>query len=137
MTDVAALRTALAANLEAIDGVQVSPYALSDPTPPGIQILPADVDYDLAFGRGADLWRFTVQPFVNFSSDVGSQIFLDELLNPTGPRSVKTAIESDRTLGGIADNVWAKRVSGYRLLDRPGGTQLIMVEFSVEVLVSN
>lgn len=137
MTDLASLRAALAANLATLEDVQVSAYALSEPVPPAIQIIPDDLTYDLAMSRGLDLWRFKVQALVAFTADIGSQMLLDGMLAPTGSGSVKTALESDTTLGGLADNVHVRNASGYRLLERAGGGQLIVVEFAVEVHVSN
>jgi hypothetical protein len=137
VTTLAQLRTGLADNLATIKGVQVSPYALAQPIPPGIQILPGEVDFRGAFARGFDLWRFQVQAYVAYSADTGSQVLLDELLNPTGARSVKTALESDPTLGGVAFGVFVPTASGYRLVDRADGSQMILVDFSVEVSVEN
>lgn len=137
MTDVAALREGLRANLSAIRGVQVSAYATSQPTPPGVQILPPAVEYDLAMARGLDRWTFIVQAFVSFSTDSGSQKLLDELLAPTGERSVKTALESDKTLGGAADGMQVTGADRPALVDRAGGGQLMLSEFTVVVHTSN
>jgi hypothetical protein len=133
VTTLATLRAALAANLRAsISNVQVSEYALSQPTPPGVQIIPGEVQYDLAMQRGYDIWTFQVQAFVDFSADVGSQVVLDALID-----QIKTAIESDKTLGGAAFGVQIRTGSGYRMLDRAGGGQLLVFEFPVLVHFSN
>jgi hypothetical protein len=58
------IREGIAANLAVLDGCQVSAYMLSNPTPPAVHVYPAEVDYDLAMGRGLDQWTFTVQAFV-------------------------------------------------------------------------
>lgn len=124
------LRAGLAHNLRTIQDVQVSPYVLSQPTPPGIQILPAEVNYHQAFANGRDAWRFTVQAFVAFSSDTGSQVLLDRLIE-----EIPAALESDPTLNGAASDVVVRGASGYRLLDRAGGGQLILSEFLVDVVI--
>lgn len=137
MADVKLIRERLAANLSTITGIQVSAYALSSPVPPGLQIVPGPVDFDATMRRGADWREFIVQAYVDFSQDVGSQIALDELMAPSGPRSIKAATESDRTLGGLVDDLQVTRAGGYRLVDRPGGAQMVFVEFTVRVLTSN
>lgn len=137
MSDVATLRAALAANLRAITDVQVSAYALAAPTPPGIQIQLGETQFDRTFHRGLDVRQFIVQAFVDFSSEEAPQRLLDELLAPTGTRSVKTALESDKTLGGTADGLHVKTASRPQLVERAQGGQMLFVEFTVEVHVSN
>ena len=129
------LRVALAANLNAAlaDFCQVSAYALSQPTAPGVHVLPAEVDYHNAMRNGDETYWFTVQAFADFSADIGSQVNLDAMLAPTGDHSIKAALESDPTLGGAAYSVQVVSASGYRLVDRAGGGQLVAVDFRVEV----
>ncbi len=139
MPDPAAIRDGIVTNLRGIreSGVQVSGYQTSSPTPPGIQVAAGETLFDLAMARGLDIRRFVVQAFVDFSSDTAPQALLDELLAPDGERSVKQAVESDRTLGGLVDNVRVVRVSRPALVDRPGGSQILVAEFDVEVHTSN
>ncbi|MBX5461640.1 MAG: hypothetical protein IRZ28_11190 [Steroidobacteraceae bacterium] len=133
---MADIRTGLAANLAPIPGLQESPWLLSNPTPPAAEIQPDEVDYDQALGRGLDRWRFTVRVFAGFTSDVGAQKLLDLMLAPSGPRSVKAALESDCTLGGKVDDLRVTRCSGYRLYGRDGGPSVLGAEWQVEVLVA-
>ena len=62
--NVNAVRHAIAAAL-ATPAMHVSAYAHSQPTPPGVQILPPAVTYDLTMVRGHDEWVFTIQGFVS------------------------------------------------------------------------
>lgn len=106
-TLIGRIRAGLAANLSAIDGCQVSAYMLSNPTPPClfVSIDPAEgVRYDRAMQRGLDEYSLRVHGIVAVTSDQGAQSRLDEWLASRGPGSVKAAIESDRTLGGVADD---------------------------------
>jgi hypothetical protein len=130
------IREGLATNLATISGFQVSAYVLANPTPPAIQIMPGDITYDLALRRGLDEITMTVQAFVAFTADIGSQAKLDELLEPTGADSLKTAVEADRTLGGLVGDVHVLDASGYRVAQGTNGP-VLMCEWTVQVLASN
>src|SRR4051794_6804851 len=103
MASLTEIREALAANLDTLPELQVSPYLLSNPTPPSAEVQPGVTDYDLAGSRGLDRWRFTVRVFVGMTTDIGAQKRLDRMLASSGTESVKQALESDSTLAGAAD----------------------------------
>lgn len=130
------IREGLAANLAAIDGCQVSAYMLSNPTPPTVHVYPGDIDYDLAMHRGLDKWTLTVQAFVGMVSDQGAQVKLDAFLAPSGATSVKAAVESDKTLGGLVSDLQVVSCSGYRVYARESGGPVLGAEWTVEVLAS-
>jgi len=136
-----ALRLALADNLSTLDGVQVSPYLLANPTPPAIMIYPGEITWDLAARRGLDMWRFTVQAIVGSNTDQGAQMLLDQLLDPNGTNSLKTAIETADTgsltyLGGIAGDVSAISTTGYKVYIREQGGPVLGAEWTVQVLAA-
>jgi hypothetical protein len=134
MASLTELREALAANLVSIPGVQQSAYLLSAPTPPAIEIQPDAIEYDLTMRRGTDRWRFIVRAFVGATTDIGAQKRLDRMLASAGVDSVKAAIESDRQLGGVCDDLRAVRCSGYRSFQREGAAAVLGAEWEVEVL---
>ena len=131
--NVAAVRKAMAEALD-FDGVNVSPYASSQPVTPGIQIIPPAVSFDYTFGTtsGLDEWTFIIQGFVALNEDVTSQMLLDELCGG-GANSVKAALELDRTLGGAVANLRVVEQSPGRLVDRGGGQPMLLVEWRVMV----
>lgn len=130
---MAEIREGLAANLSAIEGIQVSPYMLGSPTPPAIHVIPSSIAYDRAMHRGMDEVTMTVQAFVALGLDQGAQMALDELLAPTGSRSVKTAIETDRTLGGKVQHVQVDEMSGYNAVTIVDRGQMLSADWSVTV----
>lgn len=132
-TTLTALREGLAANLVALNGIQVSPYLLANPSPPTIHLYPADIEYDLTFHRGVDKWMFTVQAFVGFAADRGAQVMLDQFIAASGSQSVKQVIEADQTLGGAASSVQAQTCSGYRIYARDSGGPVLGAEWRVEI----
>lgn len=138
-TTLAAIRKGLAANLAPLaPNCQVSAYVLANPTPPCVQLYPGgpagDIIYDLTFRRGLDMWPFTVEALVSLTADIGSQVNLDAMLDPSGPQSIKQLLEADQTLGGLVDNVHVVRFSGYRPVTLEGRGPLLAAEFHVEVL---
>lgn len=134
MPDLEQIRQALAHNLDAIPGVQVSAYMLSNPTPPAIEIQPAETVYDETFGRGMDTWTLTIRAHVAQTLDVGAQRRLDRMLAPAGASSVKARAESDRSLGGLVEDLRVTRCAGYRVFVREGGAQTVGSEWTVQVL---
>jgi hypothetical protein len=131
-----AIREGIAANLAALDGVQVSAYMLASPTLPGIQVFPASIEYDLAMRRGLDKWMLTVRAYVGLSTDQGAQMKLDQYLAPSGVLSVKQAIESDSTLGGTVGDVQVVSSGGYQVYARQDGDPVLGAEWTVEVLAT-
>ena len=86
MKDVQLIREALATSLSSLP-FQVTPWMLSDPTPPTAHVIPGPVTYDEAMHRGHDEMTFLIQAFVALSSDLGPQQLLDTLLDGEGSSS--------------------------------------------------
>jgi hypothetical protein len=123
--------------------IQVSPYILASPTLPHAYLFPSNIDYDIAPGgltmnaRGGDTWTITLRALIGEVSDIGSQQLLDQLLEPNGATSMKAAVESDYTLGGLVYNVTAKTCSGYRQYQpTPTSAPVIGAEWTLEVFAS-
>lgn len=136
MSTLADVREGLRANLSSIPGAQVSAYVLSNPTLPTIWVRPAAevVTYHRAMGNGVENWTLLVQAYVGVPSDIGAQKKLDEFLASAGASSVKAAIESDKTLGGSANDLAVQNCSGYLEYARPDGTTALGAEWTVLVL---
>jgi hypothetical protein len=98
-----------------------------------LQILPPKNTYDLTFGRGYDVWEFIVQGFVTLQSDIGSQRLLDELCASSGPTSVKAALETDPTLGGVCEKLQVISQSPGRQVNTADGSSMLLVEWTVTV----
>src|SRR5262245_1561052 len=133
--NLALVREAMAEALEGT-GVNVSPYVLAQPTPPGIQIPPPAVVYNYTYGttNGLNEWTFLIQGFVSLNSDRGAQVLLDELCAQTGPLSVKALLEADTTLGGLVDVLTVTDQSPGRQVEQPPGNPMLLVEWHVTVI---
>lgn len=131
---LAQIREGLAANLATLDDVQVSPYMLDSPTPPTLQVMgPDQVTYDLAMRGGLDEWTMIVQGFAGGATDKGAQILLDEWISAVGAKSVKAALESDITLGGLIPGLNVQNASGYRIYQLENRAAALGCEWQVTV----
>lgn len=138
MADLGAVRQAIATALANVGtDVQVSAYLVPQPTPPTLQVLPGEQNYDRAFKRGLDVRTFTIQGFVAANEATETQERLDELMAPTGTRSVKTVLEADPTLGGVVSQIHVTRDSGYSMQLHPSGIWVLLCEWTAEVYLQN
>lgn len=120
---IADIRAGLVTNLAtAFDGYQISPYEMSSPKPPCFEIgfrLDQGIDFNQAMGRGLDEYNLIVRGMVSFMLDIAAQELLDEWCAPSGATSVRAAIESDTTLGGVVSNLVVTDMSNYRAFAVP------------------
>jgi hypothetical protein len=84
--------------------------------------------------RGIDTLPFVVRVTTGVVSDVGAQKKLDEYRAGSGARSIKQAIEADRTLGGACESLQVTGTSGPGIFAREGGGQVIAEDWTVNVL---
>lgn len=134
MASYASIRSGIAANLTAhISGWEISAYMLAQPIPPAIDIKAGESVYDLAMRRGLDELTMVVRAFVPLSTTQGAEVNLDALRDTAGSSSLKAAVESDGTLGGVAQ--WARVVSASEdaLYEFQGIAPLLGCEFTVQV----
>jgi hypothetical protein len=101
---LATIRTALKQALSSIPDCQVSAYLLAQPTPPCLMVVTGETSYDAAMARGLDRWTLLVQALVPLTVDQRQQELLDRWRSPSGTHSVKAAVETDRTLGGVVQD---------------------------------
>lgn len=130
---ITGLRQGIATNLSTVPGLRTSWFVPDNPTPPIAVVIPSRVAYDMAFVRGADEFTFTVIVIAQRASERGAQNTLDQFCNSTGTYSVKRAIESDPSLGGIADDVRVTDLTDYGPLS-VGETQYLSATFNVTVI---
>lgn len=129
------IRAGIAANLSATfsPSVNISPYQLETVMPPLIEVVGLlDTNYDLAAASGVDELMIAVDGFPGPISR-GAQIVMDTWL-ARGATSVKNAIETDRTLGGIVHDCFVMSASGQKPQKNTDGTVLLNCEWRVRVL---
>lgn len=137
MATIEQIRKGIAANIKAAmpDDVQISAYVLAQPTPPTIHVMPSRIDYDQAMHSGMQNAIFTVQMVVGAVGDIAAQMRLDRYIMAGGTTSVKAAIESDPTLGGIVDDLQVTDCTGYQTIAFDGRAPLLGCTWSLWVMM--
>jgi hypothetical protein len=136
---VAAMAEALEPLKASIPDLQVYPYLNFNPTPPSIDIYPADLfQAALGFnGDDADAY-FTVRARTTTADHEAGQKALLRMLDRRAPESVEAALTLDQTLGGRVQStaIAEDGISGYReyLEDPQANGRLIGCEWRVRVL---
>jgi hypothetical protein len=105
MIKINQVRDALGKNLETITGLRVYDTIPDVVVPPCAIVGQLDFTFDINNMRGLDQASVDVFVIVQRFSERAGQDKLDNLLAGTGTGSIKTALESDRTLGGLVDTL--------------------------------
>jgi len=128
---IAEIRAGLAANIATISGLRVAAEIPDNPSPPIAVIALNNVSYDLDFNRGMTLYNFTVTLIVGRVAERDAQRKLDAYAG-NGERSIKTAVQSDRTLGGSAFDCRLSEMSTLGALNL-GEQTYLAADFAVQV----
>lgn len=105
MIKINQVRDALGKNLETITGLRVYDTIPDVVVPPCAIVGQLDFTFDINNMRGLDQASVDIFVIVQRLSERAGQDLLDNLLAGTGTGSIKTALESDRTLGGLVDTL--------------------------------
>jgi len=105
MTNIPGVRDALKNNLLTITNMRVYDTIPDIVTPPCAVVGQLDFTFDIDNQRGLDQASVDIYVIVQRISERTGQDKLDIFLAGSGNGSIKTAIESDRTLGGLVDTL--------------------------------
>lgn len=128
---IADLRAGIGENIATISGLRVATEVPDNPSPPIAVIDLKSAAYDLDFKRGMTQYEFTVTLIVGRVAERDAQRKLDAYIG-NGERSIKTAVESDRTLGGSAFDVRLASLSNVGALSL-GEQTYLAADFAVTV----
>lgn len=130
-----ALAAQIADELSSIDDLQVVGRMMWNPTPPAIDIYPAEDVFQetISYARGKAV-TFTVRARVNTPDREGAQELLLSLMDVEAAESVEAAILSDRTLGGAVDDLRVDGPTGFTVFVDPAGDALLGCSWAVTVL---
>ena len=98
---ISLIRQGLAKNLGTIPGLRTAAEVPDLPNPPIAIVALNSVTYDRAYANGMTSYSFTITVIVGRAAEREAQRTLDTYIS-TGNRSIKFAVESDKTLGGNA-----------------------------------
>lgn len=126
------IRSGLATNLATISGLRTASELIDNPNPPVAIVNLRSIQYDQSFAKGLVVYTFIITVIMGRAAERTAQRKLNDYCDNTGNQSIKTAVESDKTLGGNAYDV---RVVS---LDNIGNLQLndatyLAAEFTVNV----
>jgi len=113
MAGLSELREGIAENLSTIVGLRVSSFVPDNPNPPMAVVTPQNIEYHKSFHNGFSTYNFVIAVFVARVSDRVGQSNLDAYCAATGSSSIKSAIESDRTLAGRAFDLIVSDMRNY------------------------
>ena len=105
ISNVNGVRDALKNNLQTITNMRVYDTIPDIVTPPCAVVGQLDFTFDIDNMRGLDQASVDVYVIVQRISERTGQDKLDNFLAGSGNGSIKTAIESDRSLGGLVDTL--------------------------------
>lgn len=122
----------LVTQLRTIDGLRCYDRPADIVAAPAAYVLLEDVDYQNAFALGDPQMTFTITVVVARTSDRASYERLSEFIAPTGARSIRAAIEADRSLGGVCQTLLVQRADNIRMVSQ-GDADYLAVDVSLLV----
>lgn len=126
------MRQGIATNLRNnVPGLRVAETIPDLPNPPMAVISLETVNYDQTFQRGMSEYIFTVSVLAGRVSERTAQDRLDSYIDP-GSATIKTAIESDRSLGSAVFDVQVTEMSNIGAVNL-GETIYLGADFRVNV----
>jgi hypothetical protein len=99
------VRDGLKTRLQTITGLRVYDLIPEPVTPPCAVVGQLDLTFDIDNARGLDQANVDIYVIVQRFSERAGQDKLDAYLAGSGASSIKTAIEGDRTLGGVVNTL--------------------------------
>ena len=134
ITDIA---TGLKANLDSIEGVNVSKYPRSNPVGSLIHMWPNEIpQYHKTMQTGLSEVVWTIELLWPYNDDAGTAAQVYDFLEPFGVRSVREQVESDKTLGGVASDVWCDSCTGLTAGVTQDNQPRLSAQWTVVVLVA-
>ena len=113
MATVSQIRDGLATRLGTIGGLRTAATVPDDPNPPQAIVMPQEIQYDTAMARGLDTFTYTILVIVGRVDERSAQNLLDGYCASTGSTSIKTALEGDKTLAGVAQDLRVASMRNY------------------------
>ena len=124
------VRAGLKTRLATITGLRVWDSIPDQVTPPGAVVGQLDFTFDIDNARGLDIANVDVYVIVQRFDARSSQNQLDDYLG-SGAKSIKTAIEADRTLGGAVNTLRVTRAEAGTYLQ--GDVTFLSYRFSLTI----
>lgn len=126
------VRQGLSTALDTISGLRCFDYVPDSLAPPAAVVEPLEVRYHEAnVSSGLQYYRAFVLIIVGRMSDRSSQDRIDTYLDNTGATSVRSALETDRTLGGACSTLIVVEALPRTVV--VSGTEMTAYRFEVDI----
>jgi hypothetical protein len=129
------IRTGLTTRLATISGLHTHSFIPDQITPPVAIAGPVSVSYDTSYNRALDTLLWDVIIVVGRVDERSAQSALDDYCDPSGSRSVKAAIEADRTLSGYVVDARVTDLTSYQSL-AIGEVQYLAATFRISIIAN-
>lgn len=129
---VTEIKTGIANALDNITGLRAYAQQPDNVNAPFAWPMLESITYNGAMRGGLVTHIFNVSVVVGRSAERTAQTALDGYLSYEGATSVRAALEADRTLGGVVQNLLVESASNISTLDG-NDTTYLMVDFRVVV----
>jgi hypothetical protein len=137
MAKLSDIRDGIATRLRTISGLRVRDYVEGQVEPPMALVgFPSEIDYDEAMARGMDDHTIPIRVYVASQVNRAANDALEGYLAKTAaddPKSIKAAIEGDRTLGGKVQDCVVRRMTGAGVVEH-GSLQYLAADFELTIL---
>ena len=129
---VSQVASGLATRLATISGLRTSAYQPEQLNPPFAFPTLNSINYHRAMGGGDVVMDWTVNVIVGRYVDRNSFAILDDFLSYSGAKSVRAAIEGDKTLGGVCQTLVLP--SGANIMSLSSAdAEFLQIQFQVTV----
>ena len=126
------IKDALKTAIQTIPGLRAYDYQPDQVNPPFAFSTLDEITYHGAMGAGNIVNRFTVTVVVQRASERTAQDKLDGYLAYSGTQSVRAALEADRTLGGVVQDLIVTGATNITNIDA-NDTTYLTVDFQMLV----
>lgn len=129
---ISAVGAGLKARLATISGLRAFEYQPEQLNPPFAYVTLNTISYHGAFQGGMQEMEWTVSVVVGRWVDRKANDLLDEYASYSGERSIRAAIEADKTLGGVCDTLVVQSSASISSLEA-ADADFLTIDFQVTV----
>lgn len=130
---ISQVKDGLKARIETISGLRAFDYQPDQVNPPfAFPTLDTITYHQTGMASGGVVMNFTITLIVNRASERTAQDQLDQYMSFSGAQSLRAAIEADRTLGGVCDDLIVTNAENLTNIDA-NDTLYLTVDFKVTV----
>lgn len=132
MATLAEIHAGLVTRLDTIDGLRVRDHVPDQIEPPMAVVTFVSSTFHGAFQDGLRPYEFVIVVLVGQANSRSAQASLLEYANTTGTKSIKAAIEADRTLGLTNTDAIVTEVDTFQT-EQVGGYQYVGLTFTLAI----